>query len=180
MPLPERRSAGPAGPAGPAGRGLVRLMKAATKEGLNLFGYEIRRQSSVWNSVISQALRALLRFEDVRVVFDVGAFEGDTAEAFLGWFPHAQVHAFEPLETTYERLARRFVGHGRVSTSKCAICENDEKVELFVTSSPQSNSLLHPLQTGRANGFQPCDSRQDHGPGTVPQLLLRRERNRPD
>lgn len=32
----------------------------------------------------------------IRCAFDIGAHGGDTAEEFIGAFPHAQIHSFEP------------------------------------------------------------------------------------
>lgn len=56
-----------------------------------------------------------------RVVFDVGAHQGQSTERFLDWFPAARVYAFEPASATYGGLCRRFAGDPRVRCVPAAL-----------------------------------------------------------
>lgn len=66
--------------------------------------------------------------DTARIVFDVGANKGQSAQKFLRWFPKAQIYCFEPISNTFTKL-----------------CENTKKY---------NNILCFPLAFGCAKGQQ--------------------------
>jgi FkbM family methyltransferase len=44
------------------------------------------------------------------VIFDVGANVGQTAVSFVDWFPHGQVHCFEPSPPSFAVLSKNLAG----------------------------------------------------------------------
>lgn len=63
----------------------------------------------------------LLPAGTVRTVVDVGANEGQTAQAVLKVFPRATVHAFEPVAETFEVLRQALATDARVHLSRLAV-----------------------------------------------------------
>ncbi|MEV4757074.1 FkbM family methyltransferase [Micromonospora sp. NPDC049559] len=57
----------------------------------------------------------------VDVVFDVGANTGQSARAFLDWFPGSRVYCFEPVHDTFVRLSARYRHESRVRAFPLAL-----------------------------------------------------------
>ena len=66
----------------------------------------------------SAELRRLFRPENVRVVFDIGACEGEDSLRYARLFPRARVFAFEPLPMNQELIRHHFSRHG---ASRCEL-----------------------------------------------------------
>src|SRR5258708_19791342 len=66
--------------------------------------YRVIHARYKWGLEPFDDLDKLIRPEEVRVVFDVGANEGNTPKLYLEHFPRATVHAFEPVKSTFSRL----------------------------------------------------------------------------
>ena len=79
----------------------------------------------------------------IRTVFDIGAFDGDTARIFRRLFPAATIHCFEPSPTEFARLARWAGRQGRnVTCEQCGLGSTQGMATLFVY--PESPlSLIH-------------------------------------
>ena len=76
-------------------RNLNRILKP-------LVGYEISKVEfgrDLWPDV-----KTILAAREIKTVFDVGANEGQSAQAFLRHFPHARIFSFEPTPATFEKL----------------------------------------------------------------------------
>jgi FkbM family methyltransferase len=80
----------------------------------------------------------------VTTIFDVGANVGDYAAVTLAQFPSATTYSFEPVTSTYELLAKRFVGNQRVKTFNCGLSDKDAVVEFSVRKDDSTNSTSHP------------------------------------
>jgi FkbM family methyltransferase len=70
------------------------------------------------------------------LVFDVGANVGRSVADFLGAFPRADVHAFEPVSTTYEKLLANVAGDPRVHAHRLAL--GRQTCQVHMTHKPQS------------------------------------------
>jgi FkbM family methyltransferase len=71
----------------------------------------VRRLPGLWSryprgQVLTLDVARLAGSQPVRMVFDVGANQGQTAAEFSRWFPGATVHSFEPVAANYSELAR--------------------------------------------------------------------------
>ena len=79
-------------------------------------------------------LERLLPAGTVRVVFDVGANEGQTSRAILKTFPGATVHAFEPVADTFETLRRTLGAEPRIHLNRAAVSSTNGDVHIVAES----------------------------------------------
>jgi FkbM family methyltransferase len=77
-----------------------------------------------------------------KVIFDIGANIGQTAERYLEIFHDATIYCFEPFPPSYERLRQRFFGHPRVRCYPLAISETAGARPFHVFTNSVTNSLL--------------------------------------
>ena len=120
---------------------------------LRFFGYEIQRHSSTSFSVKEPFyhFRNLLD-NSPPVVFDVGAFIGDTIEQFKSSFPDSDIHAFEPFDESFIVLKNRFQKTDKIFLNNIAIGDQSlAKTNMYITQNKGSSSLLKP--TKDANEF---------------------------
>jgi FkbM family methyltransferase len=78
---------------------------------------------------------------NVRVVFDVGANVGQTAEHYVRAFPSAQIYSFEPIAATYKSLAERVAGLPRVRTFQLAFADSNRTAKIQLVPVSGLNSL---------------------------------------
>jgi FkbM family methyltransferase len=98
----------------------------------------------------------------LRCAFDIGAHGGETATEFLGAFPDAQIHSFEPHPNAYSILRR--IKSDRLHAHRFAMSNKTGPAEFFVYSQPvedaavgdalpsQNNSLVARRQFGLVTG----------------------------
>jgi FkbM family methyltransferase len=78
-----------------------------------------------------------------RIIFDVGANEGDWTDAALVAFPKASVHLFEPAPALQETLGRRFSGRP-VTINALALSDRSGTAQLeFHPATTQVSTLHH-------------------------------------
>jgi FkbM family methyltransferase len=68
-------------------------------------------------------LRRLTITPDNPVVFDIGANIGQTTAQILQIFPRAIIHAFEPAESTFKILHRKFAAMPSIQCNRLAVSE---------------------------------------------------------
>lgn len=83
------------------------------------------------------------------VIFDVGAYHGDTVSRYRAAFPNAVIHCFEPSPLSFDALQNRFLNDSNVVILNLAIGERVETRELFVNYHDATNSLLRRPTTGK-------------------------------
>lgn len=66
-------------------------------------------------------LHDLSFLSDAKVVFDVGADNGKSADQYLKAFRKAQIYSFEPSGVTFPHLQHKFANNRRVSTFNTAL-----------------------------------------------------------
>lgn len=85
----------------------------------------------------------LLANRDVKIIFDVGAFQGNTVNTYTRLFPGALVHAFEPTPAVYETLAARYANTPTVETHQAAVGATDGQCTFHMASEhPTFNSTF--------------------------------------
>ncbi len=74
-------------------------------------------------------------------IVDVGAHHGSTVRRFAKHFPRATVHAFEPIDETFERLSAmtRGLGNVHLNHAACGVVEGPVTIEVSLDS--ERNSL---------------------------------------
>ena len=131
---------------------MYKIKKSVSKL-LRFFGYEIQRHSSTSHSVKEpfHHFRNLLD-NSQPVVFDVGAYIGDTIEQFKSSFPESYIHAFEPFDESFSILKNRFQKTDKLFFNNIAV-ENrfSSSANMYITQNKGSSSLLQP--TKDANEF---------------------------
>lgn len=105
-------------------------------------GYDVRRVSAVRNIDPWQAMQSVFGARKVHTIFDVGAYVGDYTERFLSLFPQAEVYAFEPTPSSFQKLERRFYGQARVHPIPFALADYEGSTQFFINVNPVTNSLL--------------------------------------
>jgi len=114
---------------------------------LNLFGYEIQKNPSISSNVKEPFyhFRRILFNIKSPIIFDIGAYVGDTVALFKTSFSNSSIHAFEPLNESFIYLQNRFKKTDNVFLNNIAIgCNRDSKQMMFITKSKGSSSLLEP------------------------------------
>ena len=117
------------------------------------FGYEIQRHSSASKSIKEPFyhFRDLVKINQP-VIFDVGAYIGNTVEQFKSSFPESWIHAFEPFDESFAIMKNRLQKTDRVLLNNIAVGDSfAESDSFFVTENEGSSSLLRPLKS--ANRF---------------------------
>ena len=113
---------------------------------LRLLGYEIQRHSSASSNVKEPFyhFRNLLD-KPQPVVFDVGAYIGDTIEEFKFSFPEAYIHAFEPFDESFSILKNRFQKTDGLFLNNLAVGNRSlSNANMYITQNKGSSSLLQP------------------------------------
>ena len=79
----------------------------------------------------------------IRTIFDVGAFDGDTAKLFRRLFPAALIHCIEPSPAEFSRLLRWASRQGgRVTCERCGLGSTPGTAPLFIyPESPWLSSM---------------------------------------
>lgn len=85
---------------------------------------------------------------DIRMVLDVGANTGQTSLQLLQYYPHAVIHAFEPVQDTFAELRANVAGRPQVRPHPFALGEKPGTFEITLQKDSQFNSLRYAAQAG--------------------------------
>jgi len=105
-------------------------------------------QKEVWASALFKGVGAavehhsLLESLVLDCVVDVGANKGQFSLVVRGVFPQVVIHSFEPLSTPAKIFSKIFRNDSRTHLHNCAIGEYSESVDMHVSKSDDSSSLL--------------------------------------
>lgn len=96
------------------------------------------------NSKLTKDLLYLLKKNKIKepVIFDVGAYQGNWIGTYLKYFPNAFAYLFEPYESSYNILKKRFKKKKRVNIFKNALSSNEGYMEVNINTKAYTNSLL--------------------------------------
>ena len=131
---------------------MLKIKKFVSKL-LRFFGYEIQRHSSTSYSLKEPFYHFRNLLDNSQpVIFDVGAYIGDTIEQFKSSFPNSYIHAFEPFDESFSILKNRFQKTEKLFFNNIAV-ENhsSSNANMYITQNKGSSSLLKP--TKGANEF---------------------------
>ena len=120
---------------------------------IGIFGYEVRRHSSTSSSVKEPFyhFRKLLE-QPQPVIFDIGAYIGDTIKQFRSSFPESYIHAFEPFDESFSILKNRFQNREKLLLNNIALGDSPlSGTKMYITQNKGSSSLLQPIKD--ANQF---------------------------
>ena len=86
---------------------------------------------------------------DPRLIFDVGANVGQSAEQFREVFPEARIECFEPAEATFATLREKLGADARVSLNRLALDNRDHQVRFRVRAASAGNRILREGEAAR-------------------------------
>ncbi len=89
---------------------------------------------------------------NVKVVFDVGANEGQSAECYVGAFPCARIYSFESIAATYKSLVERASRWPRVRTFQLAFADSNRTARIQLVPLSVQNSLRNELGDSSSSG----------------------------
>jgi FkbM family methyltransferase len=97
-------------------------MKTLLKSLLRYRGYELYGRPWLPRGVDPwETLRNILPDWDPKTIFDIGAFNGDTALGLNSVYPRANIFAFEPVLETHRKLVENTRSHERIHPVKLGI-----------------------------------------------------------
>ncbi len=123
-------------------------MKRLTKSLLKRAGYQL---VPLPTSTISEAFfvqRSLMSGNDQINIFDVGAFDGETALTYRALFPDAEIFSFEPFGESFSKLLQTVQSDKRIHAVNCAVSNIDGQCEFNANKYAGTNSLLKTDEQG--------------------------------
>jgi FkbM family methyltransferase len=119
------------------------LLKQAIKGVFSWAGLYLRPRRSLPRGIdLALDLKRHWGTRAPRVIFDVGANLGQTSLGFASEFTKAQIHAFEPVGTTYRRMLRELRSHPRIHPHGFALGAKDGTALIQARPESGSNRLL--------------------------------------
>jgi FkbM family methyltransferase len=85
------------------------------------------------------------------LLLDVGANVGDFTAAFLAHYKQGRAICFEPVQSTFDGLTRRFAANNRVLTHRCALSDAEGEGTIHLHADNTLNTLTQ--YTEAANAF---------------------------
>ncbi|HXZ87759.1 MAG TPA: FkbM family methyltransferase [Candidatus Binataceae bacterium] len=78
---------------------------------------------------------------EMKIIFDVGANTGQSAQSYLNKFPQASLYCFEPVQSTFEKLQESLPAGANVSTFQIALGANTGTGEMVLEGDPDMHFL---------------------------------------
>ena len=69
-------------------------------------GYTIFKSISFLSPSSEQVLKSILQCDKKLIIFDVGAYIGNSAANYSKWFPRSQIYSFEPFKPHFKKLKK--------------------------------------------------------------------------
>lgn len=120
-------------------------MKKLIKKILKKLGYEVRGYNITYSGELQ--LKRLIEIENIDLVLDVGANEGQFAKNIRENGYRGKIISFEPLSSAYKKLKK----HAEKDTDwvvheRCAVGESSEVMRINISENSVSSSLLPMLE----------------------------------
>lgn len=125
----------------------MRFLKDKIREFLHRRGYELYRRPWLPKGTDAfESLRAEWEHWQPRVIFDVGANVGQTVKRLRPLFPTAQIHAFEPVPSTFAQLQANVRGDPLTQCHPLALAERAGTITIKINAKSELNSLSPALR----------------------------------
>lgn len=85
----------------------------------------------------------------LETVFDIGANVGSFSDLIIQNHPESKIFAFEPVQSTFEKLEKNLSNNSNVNFNKLALGDTDEKVLINIFE--EENSVLNSLNPHAMN-----------------------------
>jgi FkbM family methyltransferase len=124
-------------------------MKKLLQQLLNAMGVEIRLLKSLHHQLREAypEQKKILSGVPVKVIFDVGAYDGTTSMKYHSYFPEAKCYAFEPFPSSYNMLEKNAKLHKYITPVNTAVGDSSGSATFYINNEPMTNSLFAPAKT---------------------------------
>ena len=125
---------------------MLHLKKIISKF-FRIFGFQIQKYSHKSNNVKEPYYHFRKMLSNIKspVIFDIGAYIGDTVSLFNASFPTSTIHAFEPFDESFDHLENRFSDKKNIMVNNKAIGSSiSNNQSMYITKNSGSSSLLQP------------------------------------
>jgi FkbM family methyltransferase len=119
------------------GSALYRFTAGKVNIFLSRLGLELRRKRNPLE---------FLQPRPFRTILDIGANTGQFAATLRASFPSADIHSFEPLETSYRVMSRATSGDSKLKVYRTALGDREGTIEMFAHNFTPSSSVLRMTQ----------------------------------
>lgn len=119
---------------------MIQRLKSLIENGLNC---RIYRDSLPYGTDLFIDLDKAFGLEHFRTVFDIGANMGQSALTYLDRFPMANIYSFEPVASTYTKLAALAETRPRIHPFRCGMGKQQCNVPINLNPDSGVNSILH-------------------------------------
>lgn len=124
----------------------LRQLKNSVKRLIAAGGYEIYKRPYLPKGTDAfESLRAHWPQWRPRVIFDVGANEGQSIDRLLPLFPTATIYSFEPVPATFEKLQSRMCSNANVRCHALALTDHVGEAWIQPHACSDHNSLVPEL-----------------------------------
>lgn len=87
----------------------------------------------------------------VENIFDVGANIGQTSRELRKYFPNSMIHAFEPIDSTFDILRANLYQDKKTILNNVALGAEEKEVTILLKSESRINSLLNEIKANAEN-----------------------------
>lgn len=105
------------------------------KKILNLVGYDIIKLRTTFDQIYRKNINNL------PIIFDVGANEGQSIKRFTSLFSRSTIHSFEPIEDCYKKIIKIF-NNKNIFINNIALGEKECERIFFINKNSYTSSFL--------------------------------------
>jgi FkbM family methyltransferase len=118
------------------------MIKEAIRETLSKAGFLVLKSAFMPNGIsLSRDVSKDFPLHQVNTIFDVGASIGEMSIYFRKNFPHARIHAFEPVKSTFQILQKNTKSLGNFQAHQFAFSDTEGSFKLYLQSNSGLNSI---------------------------------------
>ncbi|MDB6028671.1 MAG: methyltransferase FkbM family [Verrucomicrobiales bacterium] len=114
--------------------------RSPMKSVLRKCGVELKRFT--FGLDLREDLKMLHAERQPKVIFDIGANEGQTALSLHELFPEARLYSFEPSSRVFVKLKQNVANYSNITPVQAAMGSKEGRVALKITNSSVMSSLL--------------------------------------
>lgn len=129
---------------------LIKIVKRTIANGFASLGYDISRKTAFGKNGYSDFRQFL---SEPKIIFDVGANEGQTALELRSLFPRTEIICFEPSAESFQKLRTAVAAAPNIRSEQLALGDVNATATLYENANSVTNSLLP--NASDAGIFQP-------------------------
>ena len=103
-------------------------------------GYTIFKSISFLSPSSEQVLKSILKCDQKLIIFDVGAYIGNSAANYSTWFPRSQIYSFEPFKPHFKKLKK--ITSKQVSSFNIGFSDIAQTDALLINAGTGTSSML--------------------------------------